>query len=100
MSGLFYRATKNDFEIKIVFNGVGAANFAIQRLLGKAGFNTEKALYCDSRGIIYKEREDVQSYDNYKYEIAQISNPEQIRGDCGKAMEGADVLISLSKSLR
>jgi malate dehydrogenase (oxaloacetate-decarboxylating) len=35
---------------------------------------------------------------NYKYEIAMKSNPEGIQGDCGKAMEGADVLISLSKS--
>ena len=85
-------------DAKIVFNGVGAANFAISRILGKAGFATENALYCDSKGIIYKDRPDLQDSSNYKFEIAQNSNPEQIQGDCGLAMEGADVLISLSKS--
>ncbi|WP_371803466.1 NADP-dependent malic enzyme [Candidatus Lokiarchaeum ossiferum] len=85
-------------DVKIVFNGVGASNFAIQRLLGTAGFNTKSALYVDSRGILYKEREDLLSPDNYKYEIAQRSNREQIQGDCGTALEGADVLISLSRS--
>lgn len=85
-------------DVKIVFNGVGAANFAIARILGKAGFNTDKALYCDSRGILHKGRADLQNPTNYKYEIAQNSNPEELQGDCGKAMEGADVLISLSQS--
>ncbi len=85
-------------DVKIIFNGVGASNFAIQRLLGTAGFNTEDALYVDSRGILYKEREDLTSPKNYKYEIAQNSNPDQIQGDLGLALDGADVLISLSKS--
>ncbi len=85
-------------DVKIVFNGVGAANFAISRILGKAGFDTKNALYCDSRGILYKGRPDLQDESNYKYEIAQNSNPEEMQGNCGNAMEGADVLISLSQS--
>ncbi|MHA1746945.1 MAG: NAD(P)-dependent malic enzyme [Promethearchaeota archaeon] len=89
---------KKKKDIRIVFNGVGAANFAISRLLRSSGFDTNKAVFVDSKGILYKEREDLLSPENYKYEIANHSNPEQIQGDCGIAMDGADVLISLSKS--
>jgi malate dehydrogenase (oxaloacetate-decarboxylating) len=89
---------KKKKDVRIVFNGVGAANFAISRLLRSSGFDTNKAVFVDSKGILYKEREDLLSLENYKYEIANHSNPEQIQGDCGIAMEGADVLISLSKS--
>ena len=89
---------KKKKDVRIVFNGVGAANFAISRLLHSSGFDTNKAIFVDSKGILYKEREDLLSPENYKYEIANHSNPEQMRGDCGIAMDGADVLISLSKS--
>ncbi|MHA1510860.1 MAG: NAD(P)-dependent malic enzyme [Promethearchaeota archaeon] len=88
---------KKKKDVNIVFNGVGASNFAIQRLLGLAGFDIKKSLFVDSKGILYKEREDLLSPDNYKYEVVQQSNPEQIQGDCGTALNGADVLISLSK---
>ena len=88
---------KKKKDVNIVFNGVGAANFAIQRLLSLAGFDIKKALFVDSKGILYKEREDLLSPDNFKYEIVQQTNPEQIQGDCGTALNGADVLISLSK---
>jgi malate dehydrogenase (oxaloacetate-decarboxylating) len=89
---------KKKKDLKIVFNGIGASNFAISRLLGVGGFDTKKALYVDSKGIMYKEREDLQDKDDYKFEIAQNSNKEQIRGDLSKALEGADALISLSVS--
>ncbi|MHA1720491.1 MAG: NAD(P)-dependent malic enzyme [Promethearchaeota archaeon] len=84
-------------DVRIVFNGIGAANFAIQRLLNLAGFDIKKSLFVDSKGILYKEREDLLSPDNYKYEVVQESNPEQMQGDCETALNGADVLISLSK---
>ncbi len=88
---------KKKSDVKIVFNGVGSSNFAIQRLLGTAGFDLNKSIFVDSRGILYKERGDLQSPENYKYEIAQKSNPEQLQGDVSVALKGADVLISLSQ---
>ena len=89
---------KKKNEVKMVFNGVGAANFAIQRLLNTAGFDTNKSIFVDSKGILHKGRADLQSPDNYKYEIAQNSNPEAMVGTVEDAMKGADVLISLSQS--
>jgi len=84
-------------DVKIVFNGIGASNFAIQRLLESAGFDMGKSVFVDSKGILHKERKDLQNPDNYKYEIVQKSNPEQIKGKVSDALEGADVLISLSQ---
>ncbi len=37
-----------------------------------------------------------QDPNDYKYEVAQNSNPEQLQGTVADAMKGADVLISLS----
>jgi malate dehydrogenase (oxaloacetate-decarboxylating) len=87
---------KKKDSIKIVFNGIGAANFAIQRLLKKEGFNLSKSIFVDSKGILYKDRADLQNPEYYKYEVTQVSNPEGVRGQLDDALEGADVLISLS----
>jgi len=85
---------KND--VKMVFNGVGSANFGIYRLLKADGFNLKKFLFVDSKGILYQGRSDLEDSKDYKYELIDYSNPEQLQGDCGLAMEGADILISSS----
>lgn len=87
---------KNKNSIKIVFNGVGAANYAIARLLSEDGFNIGNAIFVDSKGILYEDRPDLQDPDYYKYNIAKMSNPEGVQGQLKKALIGADVLISLS----
>lgn len=87
---------KKKEEVKIVFNGIGASNFAISRLLKEDGFNIKKSIFVDSNGILHKGRFDLKNTADYKYDIAQSSNPEEFQGDCGVALEGADVLISLS----
>ncbi|MFX1392194.1 MAG: NADP-dependent malic enzyme [Promethearchaeota archaeon] len=87
---------KKKEEVKIVFNGIGASNFAISRLLKEDGFNINNSIFVDSNGILHKGRSDLQDPADYKYNIAQTSNPEELQGDCGVALEGADVLISLS----
>jgi malate dehydrogenase (oxaloacetate-decarboxylating) len=87
---------KKKSSIKIVFNGIGAANFGIYRLLKADGFDIKNSIFVDSNGILCKERPDLTGQDNYKNEVAQLSNKDQIQGDCGDALEGADVLISSS----
>lgn len=87
---------KKKDEIKTVFNGIGAANYAIARLLKEEGFNLHKAIFVDSKGILYEGRPDLQNPEYYKHEVAKISNPEGLRGELEDALRGADVLISLS----
>ncbi|MFX1480696.1 MAG: malic enzyme-like NAD(P)-binding protein, partial [Promethearchaeota archaeon] len=48
------------------------------------------------KGILHKDRTDLQDPTNYKHELIYDANPEQLQGDCGIALEGADVLISAS----
>ncbi|MHA1147888.1 MAG: NAD(P)-dependent malic enzyme [Promethearchaeota archaeon] len=88
---------KKKREVKIVFNGIGASNFAIARLLIKDGFKRKNMIFVDSKGILYRDRPDLQNPSNYKYEIAKNSNPKDLQGDCATALEGADILISLSR---
>ncbi len=87
---------KKKEQVKIVFNGIGAANFGIYRLLKTDEFNITDSIFVDSNGILYKERPDLQCPQDYKCEVAKISNKEQVMGDCSKALEGADILISSS----
>ncbi len=87
---------KNKNDIKIVFNGIGAANFGIYRLLNADNFNIKNSIFVDSHGILYKDRADLKCPGDYRCEIANISNKEQVQGDLGNAIEAADVLISSS----
>lgn len=87
---------KNKNDIKIVFNGIGASNFAISRLLEEDGFNIKKAIFVDSKGILYEGRSDLECPESYKCHIAEKSNPEGLKGKLDMALENADVLISLS----
>lgn len=87
---------KKKSEVKVVFNGIGASNFGIYRLLKSDGFNVKKFIFVDSNGILYKGRPDIVCPEDYKCEVMNISNPEGLRGDCGIALEGADILISAS----
>ena len=56
---------------------------------------------ADSKGIITNDRPDIieqKDYDTFKYDLAQKTNEEGRSGDFGVATEGADVMISASKS--
>jgi len=80
-------------EVKVVVNGVGAAGVAITKLLITYGVKPENFLLCDSRGIIYKGRENLNPV---KEELAQITNANQIQGGLADAMQGADVFLGVS----
>lgn len=77
--------------IKIVMNGAGAAGHSIIKLLSKLG--VKNILTCDTKGIIYRGREGL----NFaKTEIANLTNPDNIKGNLADAVEGADVFIGVS----
>jgi len=88
-------------DCKIVFNGMGAANTGVSRLIFAYGANTDKTIVVDSRGILHKGRKDLEEKKEayaYKWEMCQTTNSEQKTGDLGMALKGADILISCSKS--
>ena len=79
-------------DVKIAVNGAGAAAVAITKLLLSAGA-TDVTL-CDRTGIIYRGREQGMNW--IKEEMAQVTNPRDLRGSLAEAMRGADVFIGVS----
>jgi malate dehydrogenase (oxaloacetate-decarboxylating) len=78
-------------KIKIVMNGAGAAGHSIIKLLSKLG--VDNVLVCDTKGIIYKGRGDL----NFaKDEIASLTNKSIQKGSLSDALKGADVFIGVS----
>jgi malate dehydrogenase (oxaloacetate-decarboxylating) len=75
--------------------GVGASNQRIAIMLAKAGVDPSLTYMCDSRGIVYKGREDLKK-DPHKAYLADITNGEKRQGGPAEAFEGADVMIALS----
>jgi malate dehydrogenase (oxaloacetate-decarboxylating) len=73
-------------QVKVVFNGAGAAGIAVAKLLQVAG--CKHLTLCDSKGIVSKDRTDL--------------NPEKLSlavdkgGTLTEAMVGADVFVGLS----
>ncbi|MHA1907292.1 MAG: NAD(P)-dependent malic enzyme [Candidatus Thorarchaeota archaeon] len=92
---------KKDIEsIKVALLGVGAANTRTAYLLEAAGVNLKNTVMVDSKGAIYKDREDIvaeKDYDTFKYDLAQKTNPDRMTGDLGDVIEGMDVLITASR---
>ena len=88
-------------QIKVALLGVGAANTRTAYVLEAAGVPLKNMIMADSKGIITSDRQDIidqKDYDTFKYDLAQKTNSEGKTGDFGVALEGADVMISASKS--
>lgn len=76
---------------RVVINGAGAAAVATLRLLVEFGF--EDITICDSKGIIYKGRADLNPV---KEELLSITNKRNLEGDLAQAVKDADIFIGLS----
>lgn len=76
---------------KIVINGSGAAGIAIAKILLSYGFN--HIILCDSKGIIHKENGNLNWI---KKEMAEVTNPEGLKGTLKDALVGADIFIGVS----
>jgi malate dehydrogenase (oxaloacetate-decarboxylating) len=91
---------KKKAEVSITFVGSGASNVACARLIYAWGVDPKKCRMVDSKGILGLHRKDIeQKKDEYaeKWHLCQITNSEGRQGNTEKALEGADVVIALSK---
>ena len=79
-------------DVKIVFNGAGAAAIAIVKLLLSAG--AKNVTLCDRKGAIYAGR--TEGMNPVKEEIAQVTNPARQAGSLADMLVGADVFIGVS----
>ncbi len=79
-------------DVKIVFNGAGAAGISITKLLLAYGFR--HITICDRKGMICDGH--VQDGNAAKAEIAKVTNLERRQGTLADALTGADVFIGVS----
>ena len=87
-------------DLRVVINGAGAAGTAIAKLI--AGVGVEEAsvepvqdvLLCDSRGIISRDREDL---NEEKEKLLTFSNANNVSGSLKDALNDADVFIGVSR---
>ena len=79
-------------KMKVVINGAGAAGIAILRLMLQIGY--KNIVMCDTKGIIYEGRPE--GMNPIKDGIANLTNPEGLRGSLDDALVGADVFIGVS----
>lgn len=87
--------------IKIAMIGMGAANVATYRLLKKCGVDPAGIVACDSKGILDRNRQDIEEQQEKfadKWRVCQESNLEGAQGGIREALRGADVCIAFAKS--
>jgi len=87
-------------EVRITFVGSGASNVACSRLIFGRGADPAKCFMVDSKGILGKHRRDLairKAEFVDKWRLCQITNAEGREGGIPEAMQGADVVMALSR---
>lgn len=78
-------------ELSVVVNGAGASAIAVTKLLMAKGLRD--VILLDRRGAIYSGRKGLNPV---KAEMAEITNPDKVKGDLETIVRGRDVFIGLS----
>ncbi|MBI4143583.1 NADP-dependent malic enzyme [Candidatus Woesearchaeota archaeon] len=87
-------------DLKVVISGAGAAGTAVTKLLLCLGIDknictsVREIVLCDSKGIIYDGRDDL---NDFKIQLAKITNKNKRIGTLSDALEGADAFIGVSR---
>jgi malate dehydrogenase (oxaloacetate-decarboxylating) len=87
-------------DLRVVINGAGAAGTAIAKLISGVGVEeasvdpVQDVLLCDSKGIISRDREDL---NEEKRKLLTFSNSNNVSGSLKEALNDADVFIGVSK---
>ncbi len=83
--------------VKIALVGAGAANLSVARLIIAFGANPDNIIICDSKGTLHKGRAELRKTHRLKWEMCETTNRAGVSGGIPEAMEGADVMIALSR---
>ncbi len=83
-------AGKKIGDIKVVFNGAGAAGFATAEHYVRLGVKRENVMLCDTKGVVYKGRKEGMNAFKERFAV------ETTRRTLAEAMVGADAFVGLS----
>ena len=76
-------------EVKVVVNGAGASAQACANLFKSSGVKTQNIIMCDSKGVIYKGRKNIDQFKSAHAVDTKLRTLEE-------AIKGADVFLGLS----
>ena len=76
-------------KVKVVVNGAGASAQACANLFKSSGVKNENIIMCDSKGVIYKGRKNIDQFKSAHAVETDLRTLDQ-------AMKGADVFLGLS----
>ena len=76
-------------NVKVVVNGAGASAQACANLFKTSGVKNENIIMCDSKGVIYKGRKNIDQFKSAHAVETDLRTLDQ-------AMKGADVFLGLS----
>src|SRR5256712_379532 len=76
--------------------GAGAANIAVARIIMEAGVSPGNIIMLDSKGILNRERTELEEEYHAKWQISLKTNSEGRTGGLREAVKGVDVLIAMS----
>jgi len=79
-------------DLRVVLLGAGAAGVACTKILMSVG--VKDIIGCDRAGALYKGR--TEHMNPVKVWYAENTNPRQVKGTIGDAIEGADLFLGLS----
>ncbi|MDG6693084.1 malic enzyme-like NAD(P)-binding protein, partial [Staphylococcus aureus] len=82
---------KNISDVRLVVSGAGASAIACMNLLVALGMQKHNIVVCDSKGVIYKGREENMAETKAAYAIDD--NGKRTLGD---VIEGADIFLGCS----
>jgi malate dehydrogenase (oxaloacetate-decarboxylating)(NADP+) len=85
-------AGKKMKDVKVVYNGAGAAGIACAKFHISLGVTRENVIMCDTKGVIYKGR--TVGMNEYKEEFAIETDARTLED----ALVGADVFLGLSQA--
>jgi malate dehydrogenase (oxaloacetate-decarboxylating)(NADP+) len=77
-------------QVKVVYNGAGAAAIACANLQIALGMKPENLIMCDTKGVIYKGRTNDMNEYKAKFEVETTART------LADALVGADVFVGLS----
>lgn len=84
-------AEKDLAKMRVVVCGAGAAAIACSKLFLEMGIRKENLVMCDSKGVVYADRKDI---NDIKREFATSRNIKTL----AEAMKDADVFLGVSKA--
>ncbi len=84
-------------DVRVCMLGAGAANIAVARIIMQAGVTPGKIVMVDTKGILNRNRTDLEGEFKAKSEIAMRTNSENRTGGLEEAIKNADVLIAMSR---